>query len=144
MLAWLGQPERAVQFWLGKHCVLLAWLGLLLAGVSAPQGSGISMCWFQDATGIPCPGCGMTRSLSCALRGMFLESVAYHPMGILILALFLFTAGQSLLPKVYREGIERCLQARAMFFNALYLVFVISFVSFGAMRALHTLVSTRL
>jgi len=144
MLAWLGQPERAVQFWLGKHCVLLAWLGLLLAVISAPHGSGISLCWFQEATGIPCPGCGMTRSLSCALRGMFLESVQYHPMGIMILALFLFTAGQSLLPKAYREGIVRCLQSRAMFFNALYLVFVISFVSFGVVRALHELVATRL
>jgi len=81
----------------------------------------------------------MTRSLSCGLRGMFAESFQYHPMGLLILALFIFTAGQSLLPKSYREGIVRFMQARATVFNAFYLVFVITFVSFGVVRALHHL-----
>jgi hypothetical protein len=141
---WLAAPERASHRWLGKYCVLVAWLGLLLATVSPPHGSGVSLCFFQDATGVPCPGCGLTRSLSCGLRGMFLASFQYHPMGLLILALFIFTAGQSLLPQAHRDGIVRFMQSRATLFNALYLVFVVTFVSFGAARALHHLVITRL
>jgi len=139
---WLDAPERASCRWLGKYCVLVAWLGLLLATVSPPHGSGISLCFIHDATGVPCPGCGMTRSLSCGLRGMFLESFQYHPMGLLILALFIFTAGQSLLPQTHCDGIVRFIQSRATLFNALYLGFVITFVSYGAVRALHHLAIT--
>jgi hypothetical protein len=141
---WLDAPQRVSHRWLGKYCVLVAWLGLVLAAVSPPHGSGISLCFFQDATGVPCPGCGMTRSLSCGLRGMWLDSFQYHPMGLLILGLFVFTAGQSLLPRTQREGIVRFMQSRATFFNVLYLAFVVTFVGFGAVRALHHLVVTRL
>jgi len=140
---WLQAPQQAGRRWLGKHCVVVAWLGLLLAVISSPHGLGIPLCFFQDATGVPCPGCGLTRSLSCGLRGMFLESFQYHPMGLLILALFIFTAGQSLLPRTHRDGVVRFMQSRATLFNALYLVFVVTFVSFGAARALHHLVITR-
>lgn len=141
---WLERPEPVSKYWLGRYCGLVAWLGLLLAVVSAPHGSGISLCWFQDATGVPCPGCGITRSLSCGVRGMFLESFQYHPMGLLILALFVFTAGRSLLPQTHREGIVRFMQSRATLFNTLYLVFVITFVGFGAVRAVHHFMVTRL
>ena len=137
---WLDAPERVGDRWLGKYCVLVGWLGLLLAMISPPHGAGVSLCFFHDATGVPCPGCGMTRSLSCGLRGMFLESFQYHPMGLLILALFILTAGQSLLPQTRRDGIVRFMQSRATLFNALYLVFVITFVGFGAGRALCPLV----
>lgn len=65
-------------------------------------------------------------------------------MALLILALFIFTAGQSLLPQTHRDGIVRFMQSRATLFNAFYLVFVVTFVSFGAVRALHHLAMTRL
>lgn len=31
-------------------------------------------------TGIPCPGCGMTRALTAALRGAWREALEYHAM----------------------------------------------------------------
>lgn len=133
---WVNGPGRASQLWLGKHCVVAAWLGLLLAFFSPPRGAGISLCWFQDATGLPCPGCGLTRSLSCALRGMFLESWYYHPMGLFIFALFVFTAVQSLFPGSCRARLTAYMQSRPVFFNTLYLTFVAAFVSFGVVRAL--------
>lgn len=134
--SWLNRPELASSRWLGKHCVFVAWLGLSLALFSPPHGSGIALCWFQGATGLPCPGCGMTRSLSCGIRGMFSESWHYHPMGLLILVLFVLIAAQSLCSKPYREQIARFMQARAAFFNSFYLIFVVTFVSFGVIRAL--------
>jgi len=65
---------------LGKPCLFAAWSGLFLAAVTPPHGAGFTVCWLKASTGIPCPGCGLTRSLSCALRGMFMESWQYHPM----------------------------------------------------------------
>ena len=133
---WLDPPRAVYDLWLGKHCVLAAWLGLLLAVVSPPQGSGVVVCWFKDATVLPCPGCGLTRSLSCAIRGMLVESWHYHPMGPFILALFTFTAVQSLLPRSFRDQLARQMQARAVIVHRLYVVFVIAFVAFGGIRAL--------
>lgn len=65
---------------------------------------------------------------------MFAESWHYHPMGLFVLILFLLTATQVFLPHSVRERLERYMQARAIVFNALYLAFVVAFVSFGAAR----------
>jgi hypothetical protein len=140
--SWLHEPDRASLRWLGKTCVIAAWLGLLLAILSPAHGSGAMLCWFQHATGLPCPGCGMTRSLSCAIRGMFHESWHYHPAGIFVLPLFLMIAGQSLLPHAVRERFACLIQSRPRFFNAVYFAFVTAFVAFGAIRAFLHLVAT--
>lgn len=132
---WLGS-ERASRYWLGRYCVLVAWTGLVCAVLLPPDGAGIVVCWIQGATGVPCPGCGMTRSLSCALRGMVRESWDYHPLGLFVLALFFLTAAQSLCPRSVRERLAGFMQTHALFFNSLYLSFVASFIAFGLVRAL--------
>jgi len=136
---WLANPQHATTLWLGQPCVIVAWFGLLVAVISPPHGFGISVCWFFGATGLPCLGCGVTRSLSCGLRGLWLESWQYHPMGLPILALFGLTVVQSLLPRPVRERLAQRLKDRAFWFNALYLAFVVVFVGFGVARALSRL-----
>ena len=133
---WLADPRHASALWLGRHCVVVAWVGLLVAAISPPHGFGISVCWFSAATGLPCLGCGVTRSLSCGLHGLWLESWHYHPMGLLILALFGLTAAQSLLPRRGRERLAQSIKERVLLFNAVYLGFVAAFISFGIARAL--------
>jgi hypothetical protein len=39
------------------------------------------LCTFKAATGHPCPGCGLTRSMLCLGHGSFSESVRFHPLG---------------------------------------------------------------
>jgi hypothetical protein len=138
MRTWLAQSDRPGQLWLGKSCVIVAWLGLLLAVISPPHGSGMEVCFLQGATGLPCLGCGLTRSLSCGVRGMFIQSWHYHPMGMAILVLFGFTALQSLLPGHWRDQFKDLLQTRAIAVNLLYVAFVALFVIYGVARALAT------
>ena len=133
---WWSTPRDASALWLGRHCVLVAWLGLLAAVLVPPHGLGFSLCWFQQTIGLPCPGCGLTRSLSCGIRGMFLESYHYHPLGLLILALFGFTAFQSLWPGAARDWLARHMQSRPFLFKSAYVAFVGVFVIFGVARAL--------
>jgi hypothetical protein len=60
--------------------------GLTLAGVRLPE-----VCALQRAAGLPCPGCGLTRSWVSALHARPAESLAHHPLGWLVL---LYVAAQ--------------------------------------------------
>lgn len=70
---------------------------------------------------------------------MLAESFNYHPFGLFILALFLFTAILSLAPSA-RRRVAEYMEARPMRFNGLYLAFVATFVAFGTIRALIELI----
>jgi hypothetical protein len=65
-----------------------------------------------------------------------MESLRFHPMGLLILGLFLFIAGQSLMPKAYQQRISEFIEQRSVFFKALYVTFVAAFLGFAAFRAM--------
>lgn len=52
-----------------------------LAGNAAAGVDGPVLCPFRLVTGLPCPFCGMTRSLLALGRGDVAASVALHPLG---------------------------------------------------------------
>lgn len=47
--------------------------------------SAFSICIFYSLTGLPCPGCGMTRSVHFLLHGDILHALRYHLFGIVVL-----------------------------------------------------------
>jgi hypothetical protein len=49
-----------------------------------------SVCTFRRTTGVPCPGCGLTRSIVAAVHDGWKASYAYHRLGPL-LVLYLLT-----------------------------------------------------
>lgn len=135
--SWPPDPSSAYERWFGGKAMLVSALGLLLASVNPPHGTGVTVCWLKLSTGLPCIGCGLTRSLSCALRGMFAESLRYHPFGIFILLVFVAAIVAGVLPTIQKQRLMCFMAARAIFFNGLFTVFVILFVSYGAARFLH-------
>lgn len=51
-----------------------------------------SICLFYNATGVPCPGCGMTRSYIHLFKGHIAEAFRFHPLFPLVIFLpFLLT-----------------------------------------------------
>ncbi len=60
------------------------------------------ICMFRSVTGIPCPGCGLLRSLVSAMHGNVAKSLEYHRLGLVtlvyIILQFLFRLGIMLFP----------------------------------------------
>jgi len=75
-------PEERRYRWL--------WLTLVTAPVfgAALYNQGWQIpglrCWFYHVTGIPCPGCGLTRSFMAMARGDVVRAVQFHAFGPLL------------------------------------------------------------
>lgn len=128
--------SRMFTRWFGKHTSRVAWLALMLAFFLPPRGIGFSLCWLRGEFHIPCPGCGLTRSLSCAVRGKFYESWLLHPFGPFILVLFFAVAVVSLLPENKRTQLAAVMERHPRFFRTVSVVFVTAFCLYGLLRAL--------
>ncbi len=76
-----GSPGRS------RHGVILAAIvlagSLILAYTRLPGPA----CYFRLLLHVPCPGCGLTRSLESLWHGHPLTSFRYHPLGIPIFAI---------------------------------------------------------
>lgn len=64
---------------------------LLAVLVPPPVRGGTSLlglpplCIFRNLTGLPCPGCGITRSVVCCAHGHWSDALRYHPLGPAVL-----------------------------------------------------------
>ncbi len=79
------------------HLVILAAsLSILLAAlflIPAEPGESLriggstlpNICLLRQTSGLPCPGCGLTRSLVSAVHADWARSLTHHRMGLLVL-----------------------------------------------------------
>jgi len=60
------------------------------------------ICMFRSVTGIPCPGCGLLRSMVSAVHGDVAKSLEYHRLGLVtivyVIIQFFFHLGILLFP----------------------------------------------
>ncbi len=72
-----------------KHTVIIT--TAVFAAVVFMMLLGIYRCPSEFLFGIPCPLCGATRSIMCALSGRFAEAFYYHPLWpVFVIAAVLF------------------------------------------------------
>ena len=118
-----------------RMAVVGAWLGIAIAIVHPPHGMGVPLCLTRATLGVPCPGCGLTRSVSCTARGMFAQAWHYNPFGPLFLTSFIGVAFTSVLPLRRRSAVYRLLAEHRREINVAVAVFVVCFAGFGVVRA---------
>jgi hypothetical protein len=61
------------------------------AGLGTHTEMGFHQCGFLEATGLPCPSCGMTTSFAWFVRGNLIASFYVQPMGTVLAAMCALT-----------------------------------------------------
>ncbi len=84
-----------------------------------------SPCVFRVVTGVPCPGCGLTRAGIAFLHLDFRLAFFYHPMVFLILPGIFYILIQSLIRK---KPIGRSIPLFIVLGVCLYIVYIIRMV----------------
>ena len=70
---------RSTRFWiLGGFLFLIA--SLILSLWEPSERTEHSICFFRQATEIPCPGCGLTRGFAALLKFDFFGAFQIHPL----------------------------------------------------------------
>jgi len=74
--------------------VLVLALGAWQLSLHGPSGlPWMPGCLFHKATGLHCPGCGMTRAAHAVLHGHFGQAFRFNPVGVILLPIALVGVG---------------------------------------------------
>jgi hypothetical protein len=113
---------------------------LALSFLMPRGGLPVSLCWFYNVTGLPCPGCGMTRSLASISHLHLGEAVRYHPFGLVLYPLLVVLTAASLAGEARRARLRAWLgrhpwvEGRGARARAIYHAAVAAFIGFGLLR----------
>ena len=92
-----------------KAALLLAVTAVLVVSVvwSPAAFQRLSLCPMRRMTGIPCPGCGLTRSFCAISHGRFRRAFEYNPFGYVFyaaaLAVLLWPLAARIFPRLGRR-----------------------------------------
>lgn len=113
----------------------VALLGVILgAFILPPTGVNISACGFHTSTGLPCVGCGLTRSVTCFLQGEFALAMAYHPFGPVFAVGFILLGAIAVLPEKWREPVVKRLESWDRPLGIATIVFFSLLIAYGVYR----------
>lgn len=91
--------------------------------------AGPVLCPFRALTGLPCPGCGLTRSWVYASHGWWRESFAAHPFGIVVMAAILAFAAAVVVRRIRHAAppqVDRVLRHPLVLgFSAVWITFAV-------------------
>ena len=98
----LGERVVAVALGVGSAIAIAVAFMWPVSSVTA----GPSSCLLRTFVGIPCPGCGMTRSWVHLAHGDVSSAFFYNPFGMVFMGVAAFTAGYVLLALARRSRPE--------------------------------------
>ena len=116
-------------------------VGLVLSFFLPTDGLGVTICWFNSLFELPCPGCGLTRSVTCISHLQFGKAWDYHPFGPLIYALFVANAVLLVVPMARREALKIRISRNDRWLHPAYMACIVSFLTFGFLRILFSISS---
>lgn len=128
-------PRPVSRMLLGRFTRVFAAVAIAAAFVLPGNGSGfLPTCYFKAMFALPCPGCGLSRSLASITHLRLGDALAYHPFGLVVFALLCAVLVVSLSPARARAAVATWLDARARRVRQVYGVGVAAFLGFGIGR----------
>ncbi len=97
-------------------------------------GLGIDLCLLHAFTGLPCPGCGMTRAIAALSHGQLLTALQLHPFALLAWPTFLVLALATLGGRRGVARFEGWVSRHSRGVASLYQIAFFGFLAFGAGR----------
>ncbi len=79
----MARPRRSLALWALAGAIAGGGLWLLRAS-ELSRGRENTFCLLRRATGIPCPGCGLTRAFDRLADGDWAGAMAAHPLAPII------------------------------------------------------------
>ena len=95
-----------------------------LHGLAVLSGYTLYECPLLATTGVPCPGCGLSRGMTATLRADWREVLAYHAFAPFFLVGILITAIVTLMPAVYRQPVIQWIAEKEVLtgFSSIFLI----------------------
>ncbi len=109
---------------------------LVLAWALPADGFGIPLCQFKTLTGLPCFGCGMTRSFIGMAHLDVSKAVFYHPVGAVLFVLLVPLTLVGWLPGERKEKLARWAEERSRMVNYGVCALLVATVVYGLGRML--------
>jgi len=79
------KKKRKFYFFATAACLLgFGWLLFLSYAENLLGLTDVKICFFRNATGIPCPSCGSSRAVEALIHGDIAASILFNPFGIII------------------------------------------------------------
>lgn len=98
------------------------------------SGLGVDLCPLHAFTGLPCPGCGMTRAFIALAAGELAVAVGANPFVVVAYPTFVALGALALLPPSMRSRGEAWISRRSGAIGRIYMLMVFAFVGFGLAR----------
>jgi hypothetical protein len=110
------EPKRPERSPVHRAFSLLGLCAILLSFILPPGKLEFSICSFYNVTGLPCPGCGLTRSIIYLSHLNFEKAFRSNPMGFPIYLVLLFLALYNFIPLAPRKRLDRLLRVHHRLF----------------------------
>jgi uncharacterized protein DUF2752 len=104
------------------------------ASLLYPFSTGWDICFLHHFTGLPCPGCGMTRAFVALAAGDWSTAVAVQPFAFFAFPLFLVLGATALCPQGWVFRFEVWVSRHGLAVARGYRVGLAAFLAFGAGR----------
>ncbi len=128
------------SFFLNKFTTIISLLVIIISFILPPDGLGRSTCGLYILTKLPCPACGLTRSVTSISHMEFVKAFYYHPFGFIFYIIFLFLAIYNFMPEKIKNIIKVFFAKNEDIIKYILLFLIASFIIYGIARFIYVLI----
>ena len=125
------------SFFLNKITSVISLLVIIISFILPPDGLGRSTCGLYILTKLPCPACGLTRSITSISHMKFFKAFYYHPFGFIFYIIFLFIASYNFMPEKIKNTIIAFFIKHEKTAKYILSFIIFSFIIYGITRFLY-------